>query len=182
MGKHVGILVFSGLLVFALASPLVAQPAQTGFGFNAINDLVIRGVDAFSSARTGSFQNTYAYPLFANSTYSVTAQGNLSLFAHVRQGGQVRVEAPGFSPQSATGNPFAAMMTGLGSQNGSSSSAPDDIKLPEMDGTFRIVTDGRVLANNTDEGPKAGPGGQVLEWRINKRTQTAPMALVQLGS
>ncbi|KAK1750621.1 peptide N-acetyl-beta-D-glucosaminyl asparaginase amidase A-domain-containing protein [Echria macrotheca] len=58
----------------------------TGFGFNAINDLVIRGVDAFASARTGSFQNTYAYPLFANSTYSVTAQGNLSLFAHVRQG------------------------------------------------------------------------------------------------
>jgi hypothetical protein len=35
MGKHIGILVFSGLLVCALAAPLIAQPAQAGFGFNA---------------------------------------------------------------------------------------------------------------------------------------------------
>ena len=42
--------------------------------------------------------------------------------------------------------------------------------LPEIDGTFRIVTDGQILANNTDEGPQAGAGGQVLEWRVTKRT------------
>jgi hypothetical protein len=35
MGKHVALLVLSGLLLCALASPLVAQPAQAGFGFNA---------------------------------------------------------------------------------------------------------------------------------------------------
>jgi hypothetical protein len=104
------------------------------------------------------------------------------LFAHVRQGGQVRVEAPGFSPQSATGNPLAAMMTGFATDGASTSSEANDLKLPEMDGTFRIVTDGRILTNNTDEGPRAGPGGQVLEWRVSKRTQTAPTALVQLGS
>ena len=51
-----------------------------------------------------------------------------------------------------------------------------------MEGTFRIVTDGRILANNTDEGPSEGAGGQVLEWKVNKRTQSAPMALIQLGS
>jgi hypothetical protein len=54
--------------------------------------------------------------------------------------------------------------------------------IPEMDGTFRIVTDGRILANNTDEGPTQGPGGQILEWRVNARTEAAPMALIQLGS
>ena len=53
--------------------------------------------------------------------------------------------------------------------------------IPEMDGTFRIVTDGRILANNTDEGPVEGAGGQVLEWQVNRRTQSAPMALIQLG-
>jgi hypothetical protein len=104
------------------------------------------------------------------------------LFVHVRQGGQVRVEAPGFSSQSTTGNPLAAMMTGFATDGASTSSEANDLKLPEMDGTFRIFTDGRILANNTDEGPKAAPGGQVLEWRINKRTQTMPTALVQLGS
>ena len=50
-----------------------------------------------------------------------------------------------------------------------------------MEGTFRIVTDGEILANNTDEGPQASAGGQVLEWTINKRTQAAPMALVRIA-
>jgi hypothetical protein len=52
--------------------------------------------------------------------------------------------------------------------------------VPDIDGTFRIVTDGDILANNTDEGPQAGPGGKVLQWRITKRTTAAPMALVRL--
>jgi hypothetical protein len=60
-------------------------------------------------------------------------------------------------------------------------SAPGDAPLPEMEGTFRIVTDGQILANNTDEGPKPDAAGQALEWKINRRTQTPPMALIQLG-
>jgi len=59
----------------------------TGFGYNALNDLTISGVDsASSSGGQGSFRIAYRYPLFANSTYSVTPQGNLSIWAHVRQG------------------------------------------------------------------------------------------------
>jgi hypothetical protein len=104
------------------------------------------------------------------------------LFAHLRQGRQVRIEAPGFSAQSATGNPFAAMMTGLASAGSPSGGQPEDLKIPEIDGTFRVVTDGRILTNNTDEGPKAVPGGQVIEWRITRRTQSAPVALIQLGA
>jgi hypothetical protein len=50
-----------------------------------------------------------------------------------------------------------------------------------MNGTFRIVTDGQILANNTDEGPQSSPEGQVLEWTVNKRTEASPMALIQLG-
>jgi hypothetical protein len=51
-----------------------------------------------------------------------------------------------------------------------------------MDGVFRIVTDGEILANNTDEGPRAGTGGKILEWRVTTRTRAAPMALVRLTS
>jgi len=61
--------------------------------------------------------------------------------------------------------------------------APDaaSLGIPEIDGTFRIVTDGEILANNTENGPQAGPGGKVLEWRITKRTTAPPMALVRLA-
>ena len=50
-----------------------------------------------------------------------------------------------------------------------------------MDGTFTIVTDGQILANNTDEGPRSTAEGQMLEWKVTRRTEAAPTALIQLG-
>jgi hypothetical protein len=107
---------------------------------------------------------------------------NNFVVANLRQGNTVRIEAPGFAAQGA--NPFSGMTTGMSAVYAAAASesgqAPADF--PEMDGTFRIVTDGRILANNTDEGPTAGPGGQVLEWKVNARTPAPPMALIQLGN
>ena len=98
--------------------------------------------------------------------------------------GSVRVEAPGFTGQSA--NPYQnMMMAGAASSFPVATGAQDPAAppaTPEMEGTFRIVTDGRILANNTDEGPLPGQGGQVLEWKVSRRTQAAPMALILLGS
>jgi hypothetical protein len=109
---------------------------------------------------------------------------NSFVTANLRQGGSVRVEAPGFSGQS--GNPYQSMMmAGMASSFPVASGAEDPAAtppMPEMDGIFRIVTDGRILANNTDEGPVASASGQVLEWKVNRRTQSAPMALIQLGT
>lgn len=105
---------------------------------------------------------------------------NSFVIANLRQGGSVRVEAPGFV-QGA--NPYQSMMAGMGNLDTRMQSEGSGMPpIPEMEGTFRIVTDGRVLANNTDEGPVAGAGDQVLEWKVSRRTQAAPMALVQLGS
>ena len=102
------------------------------------------------------------------------------MLANLRQGRTVRIDAPGFSGQGAS-NPFQsfASLAALGAASAGESDALPEI--PEMDGTFRIVTDGRVLANNTDEGPQATPEGQVLEWKITRRTEAAPTALIQLG-
>lgn len=106
---------------------------------------------------------------------------NSFVVANARQGGAVRVEAPGFVVQ-AGGGSFPGMMAGLAAVGTVSSGAENPFAgIPEMNGTFRIITDGQILANNTDEGPRPGPEGQVLEWQVNKRTATAPMALVQLG-
>ncbi|OYW45161.1 MAG: hypothetical protein B7Z33_04690 [Sphingomonadales bacterium 12-68-11] len=109
---------------------------------------------------------------------------NSFVLANLRQGNQVRIEAPGFAAQGG-GNPFAGMMSGMAGMAsvaaGASGSGANLPKIPDLDGTFRIVTDGRILANNTDEGPAETPRGQVLEWRINARTQSPPMALIALG-
>ena len=107
---------------------------------------------------------------------------NNFVVANLRQANIVRIEAPGFGAQGSS-NPFSGMTTGMSAIYAAASAEsgqamPD---LPEMDGTFRIVTDGQILANNTDEGPTAGPSGQVLEWKVNARTPAAPMALIQLG-
>jgi hypothetical protein len=100
-----------------------------------------------------------------------------------RQDGSARIEAPGYSPQGG-GNPMAALMSGMSGLPAAGVAEKSDSKapaLPEMEGTFRVVTDGQILANNTDEGPRGAPGGQLLQWTVNKRTAAAPMALVRLA-
>jgi len=105
----------------------------------------------------------------------------------VREGSVVRINAPGFGPQDndvpMMGNMGGmAGMAALGAESdqssGSSAQIPD---LPELDGTFRIVTSGRILANNTDEGPTLAGDRESLEWDISPRTKDAPTALVDLS-
>ena len=105
-----------------------------------------------------------------------------------RADGAVRIDAPAFSAQSGA-NPVQGLLSGaLGAgAAGDASGAKQDASAaaaspaPEIDGTFRIVTDGEILANNTEDGPQTGVGGKVLQWRITRRTAAAPMALVRLG-
>jgi hypothetical protein len=55
-------------------------------------------------------------------------------------------------------------------------------KFAQIDGSFALTSDGRILANNTDEGPSSDPQGQRLTWAVNARTAAAPTALVRLGN
>lgn len=131
----------------------------------------------------GGMGHDFAFP-----TLERFPMSNGFVIATLRQGKTVRIEAPGFATQ-GSGNPFQGMMSGMAGMFGAVAAAQADdeaegaaAKVPQMAGTFRVITDGQILANNTDEGPKADPAGQVLEWEINKRTQAAPMALIKLGS
>nr|WP_166175913.1 hypothetical protein [Altererythrobacter segetis] len=122
---------------------------------------------------------------FAFPTIERFPMANAFVMANRRADGTVRIDAPGFTAQSAT-NPLQAMMSGALGTGMSDPTANSDAgaaavpNVPEIDGTFRLVTDGEILANNTDEGPRAGTGGKVLQWRITKRTQVMPLALVRL--
>ena len=58
---------------------------------------------------------------------------------------------------------------------------PSALPMRPIEGTFRVVTDARILANNTDEGPTADPRGEMLTWDIDANTLAAPTALIELG-
>jgi hypothetical protein len=113
----------------------------------------------------------------------------------LRDGGQARVNAPAFVFQNGD-NPMGAMMGGMGSlaglaamgaaeQQGEIVETPPQVPgMPVLDGTFTIRTAPgmRILANNTDEGPEAAPGGgELLRWTISPRTTQAPTALIVTG-
>ncbi|HMO71129.1 MAG TPA: hypothetical protein PKC84_05710, partial [Paracoccaceae bacterium] len=57
----------------------------------------------------------------------------------------------------------------------------DAPRLPQIEGTFTLRTDGAVMANNTEEGPQPDAAGQVLSWTVSPRSAAAPMALVRLA-
>lgn len=113
---------------------------------------------------------------------------NAFVSAARRSDGTVRIDAPGFGGQDAANPMQGAMASVLGAAAASEAAGGDAVtpdasilSMPEIDGTFRVVTDGEILANNTDEGAQAGQGGKILQWRVTKRTQMAPMALVRLS-
>lgn len=98
-----------------------------------------------------------------------------------RRDGTVRIDAPGYgqssSPMGMMG--MGGMMQSAIAEGGSGSGSDDK---PVMDGHFTIRTDATILANNTDEGPKADPAGQRLDWKVSARTQSAPTALLRLSN
>ncbi|MEQ5788821.1 hypothetical protein J3454_13050 [Erythrobacter sp. NFXS35] len=112
----------------------------------------------------------------------------------LRDGGQVRINAPGFAAQSGD-NPMMGGMGGMGSlaglaamgASGDSADSGAEVAqlpgLPVMEGTFivRLAPGMRILANNTDEGPSVNAGSKVLTWAISPRTAQAPTALVVAG-
>lgn len=96
-----------------------------------------------------------------------------------RADGSVRIDAPAFSG-GANGGPMGAMMQGMGGGSGGDKTGPQN--MPELDGAFAIVTDGEILANNTDDGPQAGVAAmRRLAWKVTPRTTNAPTALIKLG-
>ncbi|UVI38545.1 hypothetical protein [Qipengyuania spongiae] len=126
----------------------------------------------------GRMTHDFAFP-----TMERFPMSNLFVLAVLRDGDTVRVDAPGFAAQT-TGNPFQSMMSGMAGMMTAMAQMSEDGEeppfLPEVSGTFTLTTDGEILANNTDEGPTAVAGGKSLSWAIDKRTDRAPTALVQL--
>jgi hypothetical protein len=99
-----------------------------------------------------------------------------------RNDGTVRIDAPAFSSGQSAG-PLAGMAGMAGALGGSdaakSGKGATPPGFPTLDGHFTLHTDGAILANNTDEGPKAESGVQRLEWTVNPQTTAPPTALIR---
>lgn len=121
---------------------------------------------------TGALDHDFSFPTIERFTYV-----NSFVQLAVRNDGTVRVDAPGFGPAQGGDSMRSMMQLGAMGQAGKA----DAPGMPVVDGTFIVRTDGAVLANNTDEGPLDDPAGQKLQWTVNLRSQSAPMALIRLA-
>lgn len=123
-------------------------------------------------AIAGRLDHDFAFP-----TIERFPMANAFVTVSRRADGSVRIDAPGFGPSSGgAGMGGLAQLAAMGAKK-----EGKDLNLPEMDGTFTVLTNGTILANNTDEGPKAGTGAYALTWKVNPRSSAAPTALVMLG-
>ncbi len=122
-------------------------------------------------ATSGSLDHDFVFPVIERFPST-----NPFIQVILRTDRSVRIDAPGFAP-AAAGEPYRGWMQAAALSEGQQR-AP---KLPEIDGTFVLTTDAAVRANNTDEGPQAGPTGQRLQWRVTPRSAAAPTALLQLA-
>lgn len=121
---------------------------------------------------SGRLDHDFAFP-----TIESFPMANTFVQLTLHEDGKVRIDAPGYS-NTSMGGPFQAI--GQMAMMEQAGKDKDAAPLPEIDGTFTVLTDAPILANNTESGPSAGPAGQKLNWAVNKRTTAAPTALIQL--
>ncbi|KAK4241642.1 peptide N-acetyl-beta-D-glucosaminyl asparaginase amidase A-domain-containing protein [Achaetomium macrosporum] len=69
----------------------------SAFGYSQLNDLRISGEDQ-SLLPDSRYLARYSYPLFANQSYAFSPQGNLSIWAYLKQGKEVAVSGASVFP------------------------------------------------------------------------------------
>lgn len=152
------------------AGEQIAEKLRRQIGWNKVN-YVGDGKFDVDFTMTGRLDHDFAFP-----TIEGFAMSNAFVQLSLRRDGSVRFDAPAFGPQGGAAG-MGAMMSGFANDKGGDTSD----STVDADGTFTLMTDGEILANNTDEGPVAAPGGRALVWKINPRTPAAPTALVKLS-
>ncbi len=158
----------------------IAERLVRQHGWNKVEYLG-NGLFNVEYAVTGRMTHDFAFPVMER-----LPMGNAFVSVIVRDGNQVRIDAPGFVTQDPS-NPMRGMMAGMAGlanmeqQQDGEGGAAEAARLVLRQGRFTIVTDGAILANNTDEGPAAHARGKALAWTVNAQSQQAPMALIDLS-
>lgn len=131
-----------------------------------------KGLFDVDYAISGTLSHDFVFPVMEQFPI-VTPFVQMSL----RKDGSVRIDAPAFA-SGAAGGPLKSLGAMASSDPTKKSKAPN---FPKMDGTFTIISDGQILANNTDEGAQQTAAGDRLLWKVNDKTAAAPTALIRLA-
>lgn len=161
------------------ATAEVARLLQRQKGFERVIDKG-EGVFDVRFAVSGTLGHDFLFPV-------IEGFPSISPFVEVllRKDNQVRINAPAFAAQNDN-NPMAGMMgsmaglAGMAALAGDSETGEQMPKFPALDGTFTIITDGVIRANNTDEGSTTTPRGEEMVWTVTARSKAAPTALIDL--
>ena len=132
--------------------------------------VVYRGKGKFDIdyAVSGRLDHSFLFP------FNMDAQAIVPFLAiEVRQGGTVRMRAPGFANSQNSGAPVG----GLGGMG--SSGAGDASKY--LDGIFTLDTDAEIVSQNNENGAKAVGARKQIVWRATPLTKDAPVAVLRLN-
>lgn len=148
-------------------------------GWNSV-EVAEEGVFNVSFSITSQLGHDFDFP-----TIEGMPMGSSFVQLRLRDEGRVKVDAPGFSGTGA-GGPMSGMMGemfgAMAAGQAADESADDPALARPIEGTFRIVTNARILTNNTDEGPQDSPGGmQTLTWNVAPGASTTPAALLAIN-
>jgi len=112
---------------------------------------------------SGILNHTFLYPF--NSDAEILFP---FLTVELRQGGTVRVKAPGFANDSGKAGP-----TGMGLK-------ANDIA-SKLDGTFTLNTDAEIISQNEESGAKQEGSRKIISWRATPLTKDAPSATLRFS-
>ena len=97
-----------------------------------------------------------------------------------RANGEVRIDSPlmQYATMGMPGGAAAQVYAQEKMMGADGTPWPD---FPQADGHLTLITDGVILSNNTEHGPKPVAGGKQLDWDISGHTPIPPMALIGLA-
>ena len=98
------------------------------------------------------------------------------LLVEVRGKDMIRVKAPGFARPDMGG---AGGMGGLGAMGAFPMPGANNA-FTGMDGTFTLITDGELVAQNNEDGAKAAGITRTVVWHVTSDTPDAPMASIRV--
>jgi hypothetical protein len=90
------------------------------------------------------------------------------IMVEVRQGGTVRMRAPGFA-----NNSDSSAKAGMGGMSGDTSKF--------LDGVFTLDTDAEIVSQNNEEGAAKANGRSIIKWRATPLTKDAPSAVLRFA-
>jgi hypothetical protein len=112
-------------------------------------------------AISGTLTHNFVYP-FNSDAEAVFP----FLVVELRQGGLVRLKAPGFADNSSSN-------TGMNGMGGDARKA--------MDGVFTLDTDAEIVSQNNEDGAKTVGMRRMVTWRATPLTKDAPTAVLKLA-